>query len=183
MYRFVGRMTRRRYRGGRGASLCRDAGSGIHPGRGISLHPSRCVGRALRQYRRTGRAHRGLGAGQRHRPDAAAGVLRPCRFRRPRARSGPAALHQRHRWIFAADGRQPPRRGGAAGRGRRSRAAFVARGDAGRTRRDSCSLPETARFISILPSRPGKSTNASPGAASGRCNGCSTTSRSIAAGA
>ena len=63
------------------------------------------------------------------------------------------------------------------------RAAFAARGDAGRARRRFAARPATARFICISPSRPGKSTNASHGAASGRCNGCSITSRSIAAGA
>ena len=39
---------RRRYRGRGGASLCRDAGSGIYPRRRIPLHPSRFVRRALR---------------------------------------------------------------------------------------------------------------------------------------
>ena len=133
---------------------------------------------------RTGRAHRGGGAGDRHRPDAAAGVLCPCRFRRSCARSGPAALHQRHRRICAADGCQPPRRGGAC----RARWSGVAPHSLRAVTPEEldahcCSSIATARSISTSPNKPGKSTNASPGAASGRCNGCSIMSRSIAAGA
>ena len=174
---------RRRYRGGGSPGLCRDAGSGFHPGRRISLHPSRRVGRALCQHRRIGRAHRGCGAGQRHRPDIAAGILRPCRLRWSRSRARSAAFHQWHRRIFAADGGQPPRRGGAAGRGGRARTALVAGGNAGGTRRQFCSSIGMVRCISILPNKSGKSTNASNGAASGRCSGCSTMSRSIVDGA
>ena len=129
------------------------------------------------------RAHRGCGAGQRHRPDAAAGVLRPCRFRRSRTRPGQRRFINDHRRLCAAAGGEPPRRGGAAGCGGRARAALVAGGNAGGTRGSSAVRWGRSRPSSISPNRPGKSTNASPGAASGRCNGCSTMRRSIAAGA
>ena len=51
----------------------------------------------------------------RHRPDAAAGILCACRFRRRVRRiRGQRRFINEHRWISRVDGGQPPRRGGTS---------------------------------------------------------------------
>ena len=126
---------------------------------------------------RGGRAHR-------HRPHAAAGVLRAWRFRRRAAERRPAPLRHRRRRIRApvggraADRRVAARRESSAWRRIQLRAVTpdeLARSRGARARR--------ARCTSTPPNRPAKWSNASRGRARGRCNGCWTMRRWTAAGA
>ena len=87
MYRFALSMTPDAGRGGRRAALCRDAGGRLHARRRVPLPAPRPRRPALCQPRRDGRAHRGRGRRDRHRPDAAAGLLRPFRLSAARRRT------------------------------------------------------------------------------------------------
>ena len=82
MYRFVGRMTADDIEAVAAQAYVEMLEAGFtRVGEFHYIHHD-VSGAPYAQYRRTGRAHRGCGAGQRHRPDAAAGILRPCRLRR-----------------------------------------------------------------------------------------------------
>ena len=119
---------------------------------------------AERDRRRRGR--------DRHRTDAAAGVLRARGLRR-RARAARAApLRQRSRLLRRAPRRLPraceARRSSAS---RRTRCAPRPR----RNSRPSSRSPATRRSTSMSPSRPERSRPASPGPARVRCDGSSIT--------
>ena len=86
MYRFALTHDAGRGRGGRRAALRRDAGGRLHARRRVPLSAPRPRRHALCRHRRDGRAHRRRGRRDRHRPDAAAGLLRAFRLRRRRAR-------------------------------------------------------------------------------------------------
>ncbi len=92
-------------------------------------------------------------AGDRDRPDAAAGVLRAWQFRRRRAKRGPAALPVRRRRLRAAHGGEPQARRGPAGDGGGGGAAQPARGGAGGARPRSSRWPATVPSTSTPPSR------------------------------
>ncbi len=82
---------RRRHRGRGGAGLCRNAGGGIYPRWRVSLHPPRCLRRALRQSGRTRRTDRRGRARRRDRPDAVCRCFTPMRVlavARPIRRNG-----------------------------------------------------------------------------------------------
>ena len=141
-------------------------------------------GAALCQHRRDGRAHRRGSGRDRHRPDAAAGLLCPFGLRRrgaaTRASGASSTIIDRFARLLEAAVQQ---RSGLAGRRRRRRAAQPARRDAGRACAPSWRWPATGRSTSMSPSRRRKSRTASPGPARGRSNGCSPMRRSTTAGA
>ena len=89
MYRFLDRLDARRRRGDRRLRLRGDAGGRLHRGRRVPLPaPRAATARPYADIAETGRAHRGGGRRDRHRADAAAGVLRPGRLRRRAAGQG-----------------------------------------------------------------------------------------------
>ena len=98
-------------RGGRGAALCRDAGGRASA---ASASSTTCTTTATASPMPTlaEMAERiaAAAARDRHRPDAAAGVLRPRRLRRRRRPTRPAPLHQRSRPLCPAARGEP--RGG-----------------------------------------------------------------------
>ena len=120
----------------------------------------------------------------RHRPDAAAGLLRPCRLRRRGARRRPAPLRQRSATASPACSRQP--RGSA--RALPDAVVGVAPHSLRAVTPDELGAVAAAgagrrRSTSTSPSRCRRSRTASPGRARGRSSGCSTKRRSTSAGA
>ena len=101
----------------------------------------------------------------RHRPDAAAGLLRPWRLRRASARSGSAAVHQRHRQLRPPDGRRRAARLGAIQEPGSALLPIRFAPPQWRKSTRSCRSQAAAQSTSMSPNRLRKSKTALPGAA------------------
>ena len=166
MYRFLDRLTPDDVEAIAALAYVEMLEAGFTARRRVPLPAPRPRRRALCRSRRDGRsASSRRPRRDRHRPDAAAGVLRPRRLRRrsrPRrasAASSPTSTASRGCWKRAAR-----RVAGLPDAVRRRRAAFAAR----RRRRTSCAAlaarwPATGRSTSTPPSRCRRSRTASPG--------------------
>ena len=89
----------------RNAALCRNARARLYACRGIPLSPSRPRRHALRQSCRDGDANCASRRGYRHRPHAAAELLRARFLRRRRTACRSAPVHLLDRPVCQADGR------------------------------------------------------------------------------
>ena len=114
MYRFALTMTPDDVEAVAGQALCRDAGGRLHPRRRVPLSAPRSRRAALCRSGRDGDAHRRGRRRDRHRPDAAAGVLRPREFRRRsrrrRASAGSSTTSTASRACSKDAGRRAPAR-------------------------------------------------------------------------
>ena len=182
MYRFALTMNPGSGRGGRRPALCRDAGGRLHPRRRVPLSASRRDGRPYAAIAEMAARIAAAAARDRHRPDAAAGVLRPCDFG-----AAPPTPGQR-RFISDLDGFARLLEGCRD-------VADSSTAPMSASRRIACApsrptnSPASARWpgrrrsTSTSPSRSRRSRTASPGPARGRSHGCSTMRRSMRAGA
>ena len=144
-----------RRRGDRRPGLRRDAGERLHRASPSSTTCTTSPTAGPMPTRpNSRRAIAAAAADDRHRPHAAAGVLRPWRLRRPRRPPPGSGASSPTSIVFARSARrEPPRPSRPAGRRRRHRAAFAARRDARGARGPRWPLARTARSISMSPSR------------------------------
>ena len=183
MYRLVGRLTPEQVQAIATHPLYRDAEGRLHLGRRVPLSASPAGRHGLCEPRGDGGAHRWRGGGVRHRPDGAAGLLCPWRLRRAAAGGEAAALQERRRALSQADrGRRPrmPTDRRALG----PVLPFAARRDRGR--HEGGAGRAWRRAADPHPHR--RADQGSAGlprlvATAGRWSGCTTSSRSTAAGA